>query len=123
MLDLGVYVFKHAKEIAELLGTNMLAYLNDEKTVFRVKRTKDEGTDFEVYIAMEANGVKYELDTNMNPGCIQKEEVIIELHNGDKITQNWYVHPDSSNGVFIEKADGSTEEFPESVSNVTSYEE
>ena len=128
MKDLGVYVFQHAKEIASKLGVDIFGALRkDENAKLKVKRSKEEQVDVVVDLTLHTKNeageeVRFELETAMNPGCIQKEEVVITLKNGDRITQNWYVHPDSSTGVFIEKADGSVVEFPESVSNFSSYD-
>jgi len=51
-----------------------------------LKKTLD-GVDFEVIANLEyENGVRFILETRMNPGVDHTEEVVIWLENGDKIT-------------------------------------
>ena len=49
--------------------------------------------------------------------------MVLQLNNGDKITQNRWVHPAESTGVFIEKADGACLDYPKSQSGRQSYTE
>ena len=61
----------------------------------------------EVVANLNYSGVKVRLETKINPGTNHTEEASVILENGDKITQNQFVHQHDSNGVFIEKQDGS----------------
>ena len=108
MLDLGVYVFSWAKKIGDCLGIDFMNVLQkrDKETMVRVKNSPDD-VDFEVNVDFKENGVKFYLETQMNPGACPFEEIILKLKNGDQIVLNLFVHPAASNGVFIEKADGS----------------
>ena len=77
--------------------------------------------DVEVRASLTYNGISVYLETRMNPGANHSEEVVITLASGDKITQNQFTHQHDSNGVFIEKADGTVVDFKESQDKRTSY--
>jgi predicted dehydrogenase len=104
MLDLGVYVFQMAKEIGQVLGFDLFSFDKENKDIY-IKKTPD-GVDFEVVANLNYNGIKVRLETKINPGTNHTEEASVTLKNGDKITQNQFTHQHDSNGVFLEKLDG-----------------
>lgn len=130
MRDLGVYVFSTAQSIADHIGVDLLeelakADLSDshDNVEVRVKKTKDHGVDFEVNVRITVAGVQFHLETKMNPGSSICQQLAVQLSNGDQITQNHFVHPHTCNGVFLERADGSTEELKDSRNTKASYTE
>ena len=92
------------------LNKDLHTFDMDDKDIW-IKKTSDS-VDFEIVANLKYGGLPVYLESKMNPGSDAKEEIVIKLKNGDKITCNQFVHWFGSNGVFIEHANGSTSQFP-----------
>lgn len=127
MLDLGVYVFNCMQDITEILGFDFIDFAKKEPQVtYKTLKGKtyefeNAEVDFEVTVEFEHEQRTIFASTKMSPGVDNHQGVIVTLKNGDKITQNAYVHPHCSNGVFYESKHGLVTKDARSIDPKSSY--
>lgn len=114
MLDLGVYVYRVIRDIMREMNMEMKDFDKD-KSKIQIKYSP-EGVDIEQEAWLQySNGLKVYQETKVNPGSDHQEDLIINLRDGSKITQQQYVHPIDSCGVFIEHYDGTVTDHSDSL--------
>ena len=98
-MDLGLYNIQLLKEISTDLGFNM--FQPDSKDI-KIDFNQD-GVDMELDANLTYDGITYNLMSNIRPGSMHREEVVIEMKDGSRYTNHQSFHQHDSKGIFFER--------------------